>query len=49
MTQIVQIQTQHTHAHDRRDDKLIFWLLTHSHDIVLYVLKQQVLLDGLVF
>ena len=36
ITQIVQIQAQHTHAHDWRDNKLIFWLLPHSHDIVLY-------------
>ena len=49
ITQIVHIQTQHTHAHDRRDNKLIFLLLPQSHDIVLYVLKQQMLLDGLVF
>ena len=33
---------------DRRDSKLIFWLLPHTHDIVLHVLKQQMLLDGLV-
>ena len=49
ITQIVQIQTQHAHAHGRRDNKLIFWLLPHSYDIVLCVLKQQMLLDGLVF
>ena len=49
ITQIVQIQTQHGHGHDRRDIKLIFCLLPHSHDIVLYVLKQQMLLDGIVF
>ena len=48
-TQIVQIQTQHAHALDRRDNKLIFCLLPHSHDIILYVLKQQMLLDGVVF
>ena len=49
ITQIVQMQTQHAHAHDQRDNKLIVWLLSHSHDIVLCVLKQQMLLDGLVF
>ena len=48
ITQIVQIQTQHTREHHRRDNKLIFCLLVHSHDIVLYVLKQQMLLDGIV-
>ena len=48
-TQIVQIQTQHAPAPDRRDNKLIFCLLPHSHDIILYVLKQQMLLDGIVF
>ena len=47
-TQIVQIQTQHAPALDRRDNKLIFFLLPHSHDIILYVLKQQMLLDGIV-
>ena len=45
-TQIVQIQTQHAPALDRRDNKLIFCLLPHSHDIILYVLKQQMLLYG---
>ena len=25
VTQIVQIQTQPVHTHDRRDNKLIFW------------------------
>ena len=49
ITQIVQIQTQHALGHDRRDNKLIFCLLLHSHNIVLYVLKQQMLLDGIVF
>ena len=49
ITQIVQIQTQHAHGHDQRDNKLIVCLLPHSHDIVLYVLKQQMLLDGIVF
>ena len=49
ITQIVQIQTQHAHGHDRRDNKLIFCLLPHSHDIGLYVLKQEMLLDGIVF
>ena len=49
ITQIVQIQAQHTHAHDRRDNKVIFWLLPHSHDVVFYELKQQMLLDGLGF
>ena len=48
ITQIVQIQTQHAHGHDQRDNTLIFCLLLHSHDIVLYVLKQQMLLDGIV-
>ena len=46
ITQIVQIQTQHGLVHDRRDNKLIFCLLLRSHDIVLYVLKQQMLLGG---
>ena len=49
ITEIVQIQTQHALGRDRRDNKLIFCLLLHSHDIVLYVLKQQMLLDGIVF
>ena len=35
ITQIVQIQTQHTHAHDRTHNELIFSLIPHSHDIVL--------------
>ena len=48
ITQIVQIQTQHAPALDWRDNKLIFCLLPHSHDIILYVLKQQMLLDGIV-
>ena len=47
-TQTVQIQTQHAPALDWRDNKLIFCLLPHSHDIILYVLKQQMLLDGVV-
>ena len=47
-TQSVQIQTQHAPALDRSDNKLIFYLLPHSHDIILYVLKQQMLLDGIV-
>ena len=38
-TQIVQIQTQRAPALDWRDNKLIFCLLPHSHDIILYVFK----------
>ena len=49
ITQIVGIHTQHGHGHDRRDNELIFCLVLHSHNTVLYVLKQQMLLDGIVF
>ena len=49
ITQTVQIQTQHALGRDRRDNKLIFCLLLHSHDIVLYVLKQQMLLWFMLF